>query len=147
MKKIILATAVLGVALSSAAIAQDTPSNPDAKVYFANIADGDTLKSPVNILFGLSGMGIAPAGVDKEMTGHHHLLIDRPTIGEGEDGADEFIYSIPADDNHKHFGKGQTETMLELAPGTHTLQLVLGDKDHIPHNPPIFSEVITVTVE
>jgi len=147
MKNLMLATAIAAASFGSAVLAQETPANPDAKVYFVNIADGDTVKGPVHIVFGLSGMGVAPAGIDKEMTGHHHLLIDRPTIGEGEDGADEFIYSIPADDNHKHFGGGQTETTMELAPGTHTLQLVLGDKDHIPHVPPIFSDVITITVE
>ena len=147
MKNLMLATAIVGATLGSSAIAQETPSNPDAKVYFINIADGDTVKGPVHVQFGLSGMGVAPAGIDKEMTGHHHLFIDRPTIGEGEDGADEFIYNIPADENHKHFGGGQTEATLELGPGTHTLQLVLGDKDHIPHVPPIFSDVITITVE
>lgn len=132
---------------SSWAIAGETPSAPGAEVYFVNLSDGDTVSSPFKVVFGLSGMGVAPAGVDKENTGHHHLLIDRPPLGQGEDGEDEYIYSLPADDNHKHFGGGQTETTLELAPGTHTVQMVLGDKDHIPHNPPVVSGVITVTVE
>lgn len=125
----------------------ETPSNPDAKVYFVNLADGDTVQSPVTVVFGLSGMGVAPAGTEKENTGHHHLLIDRPPLGEGEDGADELAYGLPADDNHLHFGGGQTEVTLELAPGAHTLQLVLGDAGHVPHATPIVSEVITITVE
>lgn len=125
----------------------ETPSNPDAKVYFVNLADGDTVQSPVTVVFGLSGMGVAPAGTEKENTGHHHLLIDRPPLGEGEDGADELDYGLPADDNHIHFGGGQTEVTLELAPGPHTLQLVLADAGHVPHATPIVSEVITITVE
>ncbi|UWR06966.1 DUF4399 domain-containing protein [Ruegeria sp. B32] len=125
----------------------ETPSNPDAEVYFVNLSDGDTVTSPVTVVFGLRGMGVAPAGTEKENTGHHHLLIDRPPLGQGEDGADELAYGLPADDNHLHFGGGQTEVTLELAPGTHTLQLVLGDADHVPHATPIVSEVITITVE
>ncbi|NOD63878.1 MULTISPECIES: DUF4399 domain-containing protein [unclassified Ruegeria] len=125
----------------------ETPSNPDAKVYFVNLSDGDTVQSPVTVVFGLSGMGVAPAGTEKENTGHHHLLLNRPPIGEGEDGADELAYGLPADDNHMHFGGGQTEVTLDLPAGQHTLQLVLGDAGHVPHNPPIVSEVITITVE
>lgn len=125
----------------------ETPSNPDAQVYFVNIADGDTVASPVTIAFGLSGMGVAPAGTEVENTGHHHLLVDRPPLGEGEDGADELAYGLPSDDNHLHFGGGQTEVTLDLAPGAHTLQLVLGDYGHVPHTTPIVSEVITITVE
>lgn len=125
----------------------ETPSNPDAKVYFVNLADGDSVQSPVTVVFGLSGMGVAPAGTEAENTGHHHLLINRPPIGEGEDGADELAYGLPADDNHMHFGGGQTEVTLDLPAGQHTLQLVLGDAGHVPHNPPVVSEVITITVE
>lgn len=127
--------------------AGETKAPDGAKVYFVNLKNGETVKSPVKIIFGLSGMGIAPAGVEKEGTGHHHLFIDRPKLGEGEDGADELEANIISDENHLHFGKGQTETLLELTPGQHTLQLVLGDKDHIPHDPPVVSEVITITVE
>ena len=79
-----------------------TPSNPDATVYFANLADGDTVTSPVTVVFGLKGMGVAPAGTEVENTGHHHLLINRPPIWQGEDGADELAYGLPADDNHLH---------------------------------------------
>ncbi|WP_170370261.1 DUF4399 domain-containing protein [Ruegeria arenilitoris] len=125
----------------------ETPSNPDAEVYFVNLSDGDTVTSPVTVVFGLRGMGVAPAGTEKENTGHHHLLIDRPPLGQGEDGVDELAYGLPADDNHLHFGGGQTEVTLELAPGTHTLQLVLGDAGHVPHATPIVSEVITISVE
>lgn len=124
----------------------ETASNPDAKVYFVNLEDGATVTSPVTVVFGLSGMGVAPAGTDKANTGHHHLLIDRPPLGEGEEGAYELSYGLPADENHLHFGGGQTETQLELSPGAHTLQLVLGDMGHVPHSTPIVSEVITITV-
>ena len=137
----------LSALVASAALAGETPSEPGATVYFGNIDNGATVSSPVKVMFGLSGMGVAPAGIDKPKTGHHHLFVNRAPFGEGEDGADEAEFSIPADENHVHYGGGQTETMLELAPGEHTLQLVLGDKDHIPHNPPVVSEVITITVE
>ena len=108
------------------------------KVYFINLKDGDKLKSPFLIQFGLSGKGIAPAGTDVDNTGHHHLLIN----------VDEVNYSmpIPSSKQHLHFGLGQTETVLDLSAGEYKLQLVLGDKYHIPHNPPLVSEVIEVTV-
>ncbi|MBJ6372310.1 DUF4399 domain-containing protein [Sedimentitalea arenosa] len=125
----------------------DTPANPDAKVYFVNLEDGATVSSPVTVVFGLSGMGVAPAGTEKDMTGHHHLLINRAPFGEGEEGADELANGLPADENHMHFGGGQTEATIELPPGTHTLQLVLGDAAHVPHSTPVVSEVITITVE
>lgn len=147
----ILRTALLVSSLffASPLLAQggETPAPDGAMVYFANIADGDTVSSPVTILFGLSGMGVAPAGTEKDNTGHHHLLIDRAPFGEGEDGAEELTYGVPADDNHKHFGGGQTEVTIDLAPGTHTLQLVLGDASHVPHTTPVMSEVITIKVE
>ncbi|MCZ4279754.1 DUF4399 domain-containing protein [Kiloniella laminariae] len=150
MKNILSRSALslcFSLALSGSAFAGETASVPGTVQYFVNLEDGATVKAPVKVIFGLSGMGVAPAGIDKEKTGHHHLLIDRPALGEGEDGADEFDANLPADDHHIHYGGGQTETTLDLAPGTHTLQLVLADKDHIPHNPPVFSEVITITVE
>ncbi len=147
MRKLALLAAATASLTYATAFAGETPSAPDAEVYFINLKDGDTVEGPVKVVFGLSGMGVAPAGIEKEKTGHHHLFIDRPPLGQGEDGADEVDYNIPADENHIHFGGGQTETTVELAPGTHTLQLVLADKDHIPHNPPITSEVITITVK
>lgn len=147
MKKIIFMAALLAASFSTTALAGDTASSEDANQYFVNLKDGDTVSSPLKIIFGLSGMGVAPATVDKENTGHHHLFIDRAPLGEGEDGNEEFDANIIADEHNVHFGKGQTEVTIELSAGTHTLQLVLGDKDHIPHNMPVFSEVITITVE
>jgi len=147
MNKFVFLSLAISLSFSSAAISGETPSDPDAKQYFVNLKDGDVVKSPVTVQFGLKGMGVAPAGVEKENTGHHHILLDRPPLGQGEDGAEEFDANIISDEMHIHFGKGQTETVLDLAPGKHTLQLVLGDKDHIPHGKPVFSEVITITVE
>lgn len=124
-----------------------TPAPEGASVYFVGLADGDTVSSPVTVRFGLTGMGVAPAGVEKEGTGHHHLLIDRAALGEGEFGDEELELAIPNDDYHRHFGGGQTEVSVEMAPGSHTLQLVVGDHGHVPHDPPITSDVITITVE
>jgi hypothetical protein len=118
----------------------ETPSPAGAKVYFINLKDGAEVSSPFLVQFGLSGMGIAPAGVEKPNTGHHHLLIDTKLTAE------QMKEPIPADDTHKHFGGGQTETMVTLSKGQHTLQLVLGDWTHIPHAPPVMSEPITITV-
>lgn len=118
-----------------------TPAPKDAKVYFITLKDGATVKSPFKVQFGLSGMGVAPAGVEKEKTGHHHIIIDTELTAE------ELKESIILDEKHVHFGGGQTETTLTLTPGKHTLQLVLGDWSHIPHNPPVMSDKITVTVE
>lgn len=145
--KVIAATAALLLSVSTAIAGGETPSNPDAVVYFVNLNDGDTVASPVTVVFGLSGMGVAPAGTEQEMTGHHHLLVNRPAFGEGEFGAEELELGIPADENHIHFGGGQTETTVDLPEGEHTLQLVLGDAGHVPHATPIVSEVITITVE
>ncbi|MEM1420612.1 MAG: DUF4399 domain-containing protein [Pseudomonadota bacterium] len=145
MKRTVIAAAL--VCASVSAWAGETPSEPGAKVYFVNIEDGAVVSGPVKVNFGLSGMGVAPAGIDKPKTGHHHLFLNRAPFGEGEDGADEALYSIPADDNHIHYGGGQTETTLDLPPGQHTLQLVLGDQNHIPHDPPVTSSVISITVE
>ena len=111
-----------------------------AEVYFVSPSDGDEVSSPVEIIFGLRGIGVAPAGINFPNTGHHHLLVDLdalPNLNE----------SIPADENHIHFGKGQTQTLLALDPGEHTLQLLLGDWMHVPHTEPIFSEKITIFVK
>ncbi len=145
MKTFMTAAAI--TLLSSAAFSGETPSNPDAKVYFVNIEDGATVSSPFKAVFGLSGMGVAPAGTEKEMTGHHHLLTNRVPFGEGPDDSEMTDTGLFADDNHRHFGGGQTEVMLDLAPGQHTLQLVLGDLYHVPHDTPIAGEWITITVE
>ncbi|MEM6943351.1 MAG: DUF4399 domain-containing protein, partial [Pseudomonadota bacterium] len=124
-----------------AAHAENTPSPEGATAYFINLEDGVTVSNPVTIRFGAKGIGIAPAGVEWPDTGHHHLIIN-----EAIEGA-ELNEPIPADDNHRHFGGGQTEVTLDLPAGTHTLQLVMGDHDHIPHEPPVMSERITVTVK
>ena len=111
----------------------------ESKVYFINLEDGDIVENPVFIQFGLSGKGVAPAGVDKENTGHHHLLIDVKAI--------DFYMPIPSSKNHLHFGGGQTETSIELTPGEHELQLLLGDLYHVPHSPPITSKKIKILVK
>lgn len=126
-----------------AAQAQDGAYWPeDAMLYIISPEDGATVASPVTVRFGLKGMGVAPAGVDKARTGHHHLLIDTDAPA-GEDLA----MPLPADENHVHFGGGQTETVIDLSPGTHTLQLIMGDMNHVPHDPPLVSKKITITVE
>jgi uncharacterized protein DUF4399 len=136
-----LALLAIFVAACFTPVAAQTPSPAGAKVYFINLKDGDSVTSPFLVQFGLSGMGVAPAGVEKPNTGHHHLLIDAPALTE-----EQLKEPIPADDNHKHFGGGQTETMVTLPEGKHTLQLILGDWTHIPHVPPVMSEPITITV-
>lgn len=140
---------IFALALTPAAmaVAGDTPSAPGAVVYMVNLSDGDVVKGPVKVVFGLAGMGIAPAGTEAENTGHHHLFINRAPFGDGANDAEIVEIGIPADDNHKHFGKGQTETVLNLGPGTHTLQMVLGDLYHVPHNPPVVGDYLTITVE
>jgi Domain of unknown function (DUF4399) len=133
---------VVAALISFPAIAlSETAAPPGASVYFISPKDGDTVTSPFKVQFGLSGMGVAPAGVDKPKTGHHHLIIDATLSPE------ELKQPIAADANHVHFGGGQTEAMVTLPPGQHTLQLVLGDWSHIPFDPPIVSPVITVTVQ
>lgn len=143
MKKLMTALAMTaGLAFAvSGVMAGNTPAPKDAKVYFIGLEDGDTVKSPLTVRFGLEGMGVAPAGTEKEKTGHHHLLINAELTDE------KLNEPLPADDNHLHFGGGQTQTTIELEPGEHTLQLVLGDWSHIPHDPPVTSERITITVE
>lgn len=115
-----------------------TDSPDGAEVYIISPKSGDTLYRPVTVRFGLRGMGVAPAGTDKANTGHHHLIIDSPLP--------PMDLPIPADDKHIHFGGGQTEVKLDLEPGKHTLQLVLGDMLHIPHRPSVVSKQITITV-
>jgi hypothetical protein len=116
-----------------------TPSPDGAVTYFLSPANGATVASPVTVRFGLRGMGVAPAGVTNPNTGHHHLLIDVAALPPDD-------VPVPNDANHRHFGLGQTEVELALPAGQHTLQLVLGDALHIPHQPPVRSEKITITV-
>ena len=134
--------AVLAASLFALApAAAQTPSPAGAKVYIINLKDADTVASPFKVQFGLTGMGVAPAGVEKPNTGHHHLIIDTTL------SPDELKAPIASDAKHIHFGGGQTEAMVTLPPGKHTLQLVLGDWSHIPHVPPVMSTPITITVK
>ncbi|OHY80809.1 rod shape-determining protein RodA [Marinobacter sp. AC-23] len=116
----------------------DAPEN--AEVYFVQPSDGATVEGTFDVVFGLRNMGVAPAGVDKEGTGHHHLLIDTEVPSD-------LSKPLPATDQIKHFGGGQTETEITLQPGEHTLQLLIGNYAHVPHSQPVVSEQITVTVE
>jgi hypothetical protein len=116
-----------------------TKAAPGAAVFIITPVNGATVSSPVTVKFGISGMTVAPAGQYTPNSGHHHLLIDTELTDPSQ--------PIPSDAGHLHFGKGQTETSIELAPGQHTLQLVLGDGNHIPHEPPVMSDVVTITVE
>ena len=115
-----------------------TPSAPGAKAYFVDLKDGATIPPKSTIHFGLSGMGVAPAGVVKPNSGHFHLLIDAEPP--------DLKSPIPNDENHLHYGAGQTEATITLTPGKHTLQILLGDAAHVPHSPPVMSPVINVTV-
>jgi hypothetical protein len=141
--KRLLPLAALSLALTLTGLAtadvKRTPSPAGAEVYIIAPKDGATVSSPVTVKFGLKGMGVAPAGTAMENTGHHHLIIDAdlPPMDA----------PVPADANHVHFGKGQTETTVDLKPGKHTLQLLLADQSHIPHDPPIVSKKITITVK
>ncbi len=145
MKRFILGAAI-ALATAGFVHAGETPSAPGATVYAINLENGATVQSPVTVIFGLAGMGVAPAGVEKEATGHHHILLNRAPFGEGADDAELIANGIPSDENHLHFGGGQTQASLDLPAGTHTIQLVLGDHFHVPHNPPVVSDVITITV-
>lgn len=140
MKPMLIASLLVAVAAPAAAEEfVRIPAPEGARVHIVAPLDGATVSSPVTVQFGLSGMGVAPAGVDMEHTGHHHLIVNAglPNL----DGA------IPANENYLHFGGGQTEAIVELPPGEHTLQLIVGDHRHIPHDPPIVSEVVTIVVE
>jgi len=137
-----LITSLLTLALAGVAFSAELPRTaapPEAKVYFISPSDGQVIKGDVTVRFGLVGMGVAPAGTVLEATGHHHLIIDSPLPALDQ--------PLPKDDSHLHFGKGQTEAVVKLAPGKHTLQLILGDANHIPHLPPVVSEKITITVK
>ncbi len=116
---------------------ENSSSTAEAELYIISPKNGDTLTSPITVKFGLKGMGVAPAGIDKANTGHHHLLVD----GKALPALDK-----PLGGEVIHFGGGQTETALDLQPGEHTLQLILGDKNHQPHQPPVVSEKTTITI-
>lgn len=139
----ILSAFVVALGVSSAAAQTTaiprTPRPAEAKLYIISPQNGETVSSSVTVRFGLAGMGVAPAGVASPNTGHHHLIVDATLPPEA--------LPVPKDDEHLHFGGGQTETKLTLPPGKHTLQLVLADKDHVPFEPTLASEVVTITVK
>jgi hypothetical protein len=138
------------VMLSSACSQQGEPTteqaalprtaSPDgASVFFVNPADGSKVANPVSIEFGIAGMSVVRAGDNSSDSGHHHLLVDT--------NLPDMTLPVPADEKHIHFGDGSTSTELTLAPGKHTLRLLLGDHLHIPHNPPVYTEAIEIIVE
>lgn len=143
MRRLLIGSVMAAFAAVAFAAAPGLPVHKapaDARVYIVSPADGASVGRDVTVRFGLAGMGVAPAGVEKEHTGHHHLLIDVATLPAAGQ-------PIPSDAHHKHFGGGQTETVLHLSPGTHTLQLELGDANHAPFDPPIVSKRITIHVK
>jgi hypothetical protein len=136
MRLAILATALL---LPTAASSQGTPAPKEAYLYIISPADGDTVKGAFRCRFGLRNMGVTHAGDSFANSGHHHLLIDvDEPINPGE--------PIPQDKKHLHYGGGETEALIELPSGKHTLQLVLSDGKHFNFDPPIVSKKITITV-
>jgi len=143
---LLVATVLAGVVVAQApqatapAPATRTKAPEAARVYFISPKDGDTVAQKFTVQFGLKGMGIAPVGVNQPNTGHHHLLVDLAQMPN-------MSMPLPANDNIRHFGGGQTEVDLTLPPGKHTLQLVLGDYLHTPHEKPVTSEKITITVK
>ena len=138
----ILLTIFALFSLMTSALANDlvSKSPPDATLYIIEPIDGATVSKTFKVIFGLSGMGVAPAGTNIENTGHHHILIDM-------DKLPDLTKPLPATDQIRHFGGGQTETELTLAPGEHTLQILLGNYAHVPHDKPVISEKITITVK
>ena len=139
MRKCIVVAAMLAALVPGLALAGDSPAPDNAKVYFIWPGNGTTIKGgKFWARFGLRGMGVAPAGVEKKYTGHHHLIIDG--------SLPPFDEEIPADKNNVHYGKGYSEGRVKLPPGKHTLQLLFADHNHIPHDPPVFSKKITVYV-
>ncbi len=143
MKNYILATMVVAVSMAQPALANELISNSaeGAQVYLISPQDGEVVSQQFKVQFGLAKMGVAPAGAKLKNTGHHHVLIDTDIKSI------DFSTSLPATENIRHYGGGQTEGLLTLSPGTHTLQLLLGNYVHIPHKKPVLSEKITITVK
>lgn len=141
MRKHLASFAALVMLMCGPVLAGDTPAPKNAWLYIGWPNNGEVIAAgkPFRVWFGLRNMGVAPKGVSFPNTGHHHLLIDTDLPPANE--------VIPNDRNHLHFGAGETETQIELPPGKHTLQLIMGDDKHIPHNPPIVSRKITITVK
>jgi hypothetical protein len=137
-RRLVLAVPALALAWTRA-LAGPSPAAKDAYLYFISPRDGQRIRGPVRCRFGLRNMGVAPAGTKTPNTGHHHLFIDV------SDPLDPNA-AIAQDKNHLHFGAGQTEVLIDLPPGRHTLQLVFGDADHVPFDPPLVSKPIHITV-
>ncbi|QGZ64717.1 DUF4399 domain-containing protein [Paraburkholderia acidisoli] len=144
MKRIVVVAATVALlagTLAGVAHAGTTPADPKAFVYIGWPNEGQTMPAgkPFRVWFGLRNMGVAPSNVEFPNTGHHHLLVDTdlPSMDQ----------PIPSDRNHLHFGAGETETLIQLPPGKHTLQLLMGDAHHVPHNPPVYSKKITIYVK
>ncbi|MDD9893798.1 MAG: DUF4399 domain-containing protein [Gammaproteobacteria bacterium] len=139
LKNQLIASAIVATIFSANALAQDlsSPSPAGAEAYIISPANGATVPETFTVQFGLRGMGVSPAGIERENTGHHHLIVDGTVPEAGK----------PMGSEVKHFGGGQTETTITLPKGEHTLQLILGNHYHVPHNPPVVSEQITVTVK
>ena len=133
-----LAIGCLLTAVATIAAAERTAAPEGATLYFISPADGEQVTSPFVVRFGAQGIGVAPAGIDADKTGHHHLIVDA--------GLPPLDQPIPSSDQYRHFGGGQTETRIELAPGEHTLQLLMGDHRHVPHRPIVASPRITIRV-
>ncbi len=140
MNRLLLALGVTLIAAFAVAQQRSAPA-PDAEVYFISPQSGATVHGPVTVRFGLKGMGVAPAGVKFDNTGHHHVIVDTDFSGLKLDAP------LPMTDKILHFGKGQTETTLTLPPGKHTLELVFADYVHMSFDPPLHSKKITITVE
>ncbi|WP_316369548.1 DUF4399 domain-containing protein [Candidatus Thiodiazotropha sp. CDECU1] len=141
IRRAILVGVLALLLITAVAEAHSPPQH--AKVYFIDLQQGDVVKSPFKVKFGIQGFGITPAGTKgkrRHTAGHHHLLVDVEQLPDLD-------APIPSDENHIHFDQGETETVLELPPGRHTLQLLLGDEEHEPQDPALFSEKITITVE
>jgi hypothetical protein len=139
-RRLMLGLLLMVAALGAVAQTPERTRAPQgAKVYFISPQNGETIQGPVTVRMGLSAMGVAPAGIKVDNTGHHHLLIDVDALPPTDQ-------PLPKDDQHLHFGMGQTETVLNLAPGKHRLRLILGDYLHTPHDPPVMCEEITITV-
>jgi hypothetical protein len=126
--------------MNASLVIAGTPAPEGAHLYIISPENGETVSTPFTVQFGLKGIGVAPAGVEKANTGHHHLLID-------VDELPPMDKPLPSDEQHRHFGGGQTEVTLDLPKGQHSLQLLLGDKNHVPFMPPVISEKITITVK
>ena len=140
MYKMLISAGAALCLLAQSSLAGETPRPGNAYLYIGWPRDGEVItQQPFRVWFGLRNFGVAPAGIKNANTGHHHLIIDAPMPNPNEE--------IANDKNHLHFGAGQSEVMLELPPGRHTLQLVMGDHDHVPHSPPLVSRRVTIYVK